>query len=140
MTTSICGVLLQIEDAVSLSTREWTLAALALFFLFVSWIGFVMVIRRVFALWREDVGKLVTSRDLSEQGWRTDLQEQIKKRGVDAERVEQGLASAASAVRDQAKAIDGIGLRIGELEGRCEAIDRRTEALFQRRGPAGVDG
>ena len=127
----------QIDEALQLSTREWTIGALALFLLFVSWIVFYFVVRKIMALWREDVGKLVTRLSENEDGWRKDLQDQLKKRGEDAERVERGLADAAGAVRDQTRGLEVHGARIEAAERRLEDLQKSATQILsavQRRG------
>jgi len=142
MTSINCGVVLQIEDMVSLSTREWTIAGLALFFLFVTALTLGLVIRRLVQLWRDDVKALVAARNDRENGWREDLRGQIVKRGEDSERLEKALADYAAAQRETARTSTGLAERVGALERRCEAIDRRAEAILvavDRRGSARGD-
>lgn len=125
------GVLLQIDEALNLSSREWTIAGLALFFLFASWIGFILVFRRTVNLWREDVRGLVADRTQCEQGRSKDLQDQVTKRGEDVKRLEQALAEYARVQREARTAATVVAERIGALEQRCETIDRRTETILQ---------
>lgn len=118
------------EKIADLATREWTIGALSLFFLVVSWAGFIFAVRRMILLWRADTQALVEARNLCEQGRARDLEEQVKKRGGDVERLEQALADSAAAQRETAQHLSTLGGRLSDLEQRCEAIDRRTEATF----------
>lgn len=143
MTSLACGGMpqllpcAQVETAVDLATREWTIAGFAILVWLLSCGLFLWLLRTQAHRRDEEVKDLVTARNAGEEGRRADLQAQIKSRAEDAERVERGLAEAAASTREQARATEGLGARIAALESRAEAIDRRTEAvlaILDRRG------
>lgn len=122
--------LAQVETAVDLATREWTIAGFAILVWLLSCGLFLWLLRNLAQRRDTEVAALIEARNALELGWRADVQAQLKARGADAERIGQGLSEAAAATREQARATEGIGARIAELETRAEAIDRRTEAML----------
>lgn len=121
----------QIEEATKIATGvNWTLASFAIFVLLVTWAAFGWLIRAMAKRRDADVKGLVKERNEAEAGWRKDLQDQVVKRGEDAERVESGLSDSAGATRDQGTKIDGLCMRVEALERRIEKIDRRTETML----------
>lgn len=128
---------IQIDTAIDAATREWTIAAFAIFVWLLTCGFFIWLLRSMARRRDKEIADLVESRNLTDDGWRKDLQAQITKRGEDAERVERGLGDSAAAVREQTAAVADQAARITALESRCEAIDRRTEqilSILDRRG------
>jgi hypothetical protein len=104
-------LLAQIDDAVGIATREWTIAGFAIFVWLVTCGFFVWLLKR------KDVIVESLALQLREQSesWRADLQQQILDRGEDAKRVEGALHTAAAAVSSLQKSVDNMERTVESL-------------------------